>query len=152
MTLHTLKEKLYTHCQQSLESQILQAKKSLQDIRESAQQDIKSSMGDKYETGPALLQQEKDKINAQLAQVNTMKEVLNKIDIEITHTEARLGSLLETNTGYFFLSIGLGKVVLEDKIYFCISLASPLGQALKGNTSGAVIQFRTQSIEIKSIV
>lgn len=151
MTLYQLKKQIHSLCLHHLATKLEEGKHHLRQLKEAAHQDTKSSMGDKYETGPALLQQEKDKINAQLMQVSKMQEVLHRIDPEKQPQNVSLGSLIETNTGYYFISVGIGKITYKEYTCFCISLASPLGQALVGHQAGDNIPFRNQSIHIKSL-
>ncbi len=149
--LQQLKTQIHSLCLDTLQAKLQEAKDSLKELKEAAQQDTKSSMGDKYETGPALIQQEKDKINTQITEIIKMQEVMHRIDSKYKNPKIRLGSLIEANTGYYYLSIGLGKISWEAVTCFCISPASPLGQALIGHLSGDDVLFRNQIIKIKSV-
>lgn len=59
--------------------------------------ETKSSAGDKYETGHVMLKLEMEKASRQLASINQMKAVLQKIRLENTADTICLGSLIVTN-------------------------------------------------------
>jgi hypothetical protein len=62
------------------------------------------------------------------------------------------GSLIKTNHGYLFLSIGLGKIIIEETTITALSIQSPLGTQLIGlkiQQSAAInnVQYIIQNIE-----
>lgn len=132
-------------------SRIEEAKKEIASINNSKTNETKSSAGDKYETGMAMLQIEEQKANIQLAKANDLKKALSLIDPSETHEEVQLGSWVETSNGNYFLSIGLGKLIIEEKEVFVLSITSPLGLHLKGKKSGDIVDFRANKISIKAV-
>ena len=88
----------------------------------------------------------------QLSKVLHLKSVLSQIDLEKKHESIAFGSLVITNQGKYFIAIGVGKVKLEDEIYFVISPDSPVGKLLIGKQSGEQVAFRNQRIEITEIL
>jgi hypothetical protein len=62
-----------------------------------------------------------------------------------------LGSLVNTNTGNYYLSISLGKLTLHAKDYFLISAVTPIGKLLIGKSIGDSVSFNGKSIEILGI-
>lgn len=125
--------------------------KRLADLQESKSNETKSSAGDKFETGRAMMQIEEEKLGVQLIRINTNLADLHRIDIEKSYVSATLGSLITTNVGQYFLSVGLGKVKHEGKNVYCISLDSPIGQLLKNKVVGEEIEFNTTKQQILSI-
>lgn len=120
-------------------------------LKESRDNESKSSAGDKYETGRAMAQIELDKLQQQLQhQINLRAEVA-KIQPDLLNESISFGSLVSTNTGLYFLSVGLGKLQLNDQEIYVISLASPVGKALKGAKAGDSIPYNGQNIQILSI-
>jgi len=61
------------------------------------------------------------------------------------------GSLVTTDQGRYFIAIGLGAVEMEGETCYAISLASPIGQALKDKGVGDVIEFSGKRITIDAI-
>ncbi len=77
---------------------------------------------------------------------------LLKIKPEVETEKVGFGSLVETSNGIYFISIGMGKVMLDDTSFYAISLASPLGQALKGAQTGDTLTFNGDNIQIISVI
>lgn len=121
-------------------------------LRESRDNESKSSAGDKYETGRAMAQIELDKLQQQLQNQMELQAELLKIKPEVETEKVGFGSLVETSNGIYFISIGMGKVMLDDTSFYAISLASPLGQALKGAQKGDTLTFNRDNIQIISVI
>ena len=127
---------------------ISNAVKSLTDSRDA---DTKSSAGDKHETSRAKIQTEIDQLSIQLINAQRQKNNLSIIDTSQLHSIAGVGSLVETNNGYFFISTGWGRIQIQDENYFVISIESPIGRLLKNKKEGDSIQFRNIAYDILSV-
>ena len=57
----------------------------------------------------------------------------------------------ETNHGYFFISIGFGKSIIENKKIFAISIISPIGMAMEDKLLSQRFYFRNSTYSIHSI-
>lgn len=101
-----------------------------------AQNDAKSSAGDKHETALSMMQLEQEKLNVKLAEYLAQKALLEKINPELTSERIALGSLVQANGMWLFLSAALPKITVDEKSVIAVSLQSPLGQALLGQTVG----------------
>ncbi|MBI9041083.1 GreA/GreB family elongation factor [Lutibacter sp.] len=108
--------------------------------------ETKSSAGDKHETGRAMLQLEMEKASQQLAIVNQMKETLQRLTIEYSSKNVRLGSLVKTTKGTYFLAVSVGQVLIDKETYFVVSTESPIGKQLLGKKIGEVITFNEAQI------
>ena len=84
------------------------------DLNSDLSSDHKSSAGDKHETGRAMTQLEQEKLAGQLSQLEQQKETLSKIAIS-SPKKIQFGSLVSTSNGTFFMSIGLGKIEVNNK-------------------------------------
>ena len=102
----------------------------MQEVQNAANNETKSSAGDKHETGRAMAQLETEKISNQLNQTLKLEQVLQQTNPEQEHRIIGLGSLVTTNNGIFYLSASLGKIELGNKTYFVISTLSPIGKLL----------------------
>lgn len=127
------------------------AKKAIEEAIESRDEETKSSIGDKYETGRAMVELEMDKLQEQLDLTLKLKKNLSYVKVDAVSSQAEYGSIVVTNQGTYFIAIGLGVVEVENKKIFCISLASPIGQAIQDKKAGDKIEFQNKIIEIKSI-
>ena len=119
--------------------------------QEGLQSETKSSAGDKHETGRAMLQLEMEKAALQLESVNRMKETLDKINFRSTSAISKLGSLVITSSGNYFLAISLGKIEMDNDVYYAVSLSSPIGKNLFGTKQGDEINFNGRQIKILNI-
>lgn len=148
---HQIKQILYDTCKADIAKRLETIQSSLSSIAESKSGDTKSSAGDKFETSVAMMHLEEDKLKRQLHEANLVFETLHGIDIARVAKTARLGSLVTTNKGEYFLAIGLGKVTVKDKVYYCVSMTSPIGAQLVGKAVNDVIVFNGLAIIIEAI-
>jgi hypothetical protein len=146
-----LKENLLNHCVYTIDQRYEKVKKAISDIEESLLEESKSSAGDKHETGRAMLQIDREHAGKQLREIEQLKAILPKIDHQKKSAYARLGSLVYTSQGAYFLSLSIGAVVVGKTTYMCISISSPIGQQLLGKTKGDVFTFQQKEVLIKSI-
>ena len=100
-----------------------------------ANNETKSSMGDKYETSREMVQQE---INNLQVQLNENLKALNSLKLINTnqHSVIGLGSLVETEKGFFYIAVSLGEIRFQEKKIFVISIESPLAKAMHGKSKG----------------
>ncbi|GAB5417731.1 MAG: hypothetical protein Crog4KO_25200 [Crocinitomicaceae bacterium] len=110
-------------------------------LQESLLSQTKSSAGDKHETGRAMAQLEQEKLSRQLIETRKTAEGLRKIDPAQPLDAIGFGSLVKTDRGYFFLSVGIGQVVVDNTTVFCITAGSPLGQKLLGKVENDRIEM-----------
>ncbi len=144
-----LKQELLTYCHQWVDERINTSKQAIDSVQASANEETKSSAGDKYETGRAMAQLEIEKNTSQLAEAQRMKQLLNQISANASKKKIVLGSTVKTSIGNFFLSISSGKVTTrEGTEYICVSTASPLGAKLVGLQAGDKTIFNHQQIDI----
>lgn len=128
----SIKQQLYSHCLTYVEQRIAAAQEAIAIAQQSANEETKSSAGDKYETGRAMAQLEIEKNSQQLAESLQLKQALEKIDVDQKTDTVRVGSLIRTNLGSFYLAISAGQFTIGQELYFVISPASPIGQKLMG--------------------
>jgi transcription elongation GreA/GreB family factor len=149
--MEKIKQQLYELCQDYIQKRIQAAQHAIEAAQESANSETKSSSGDKYETGRAMMQLEIEKNAAQLAESHKLKQAMDHIQIQNTSSSVQPGSLVVTDRETFFIAISLGKVIMENKSYLVISAGSPLGQKLSGLRSGDQIAFRDRTYVIQKI-
>lgn len=112
--------------------------------------DTKSSMGDKYETGREMLQQEINNLQIQLNEILKQQDFLKTILLK-TSDKAEKGALVETDKGLFFISVSLGEIVFENKKIFAISPDAPLAKEMLGKIEGEVFTINNINQTIKNI-
>ena len=147
-----LKRNICAHILELLNEKAETAREEISSAKEARDNETKTSVGDKYETGREMMQMEIDKSQMQLSKILDQIKDISNVDLSKSYTKIAYGSLVETNAGNYFISVGFGKITLGETEYYAISLASPIGNALKDKETGAVIQFQGREIAIKTIV
>lgn len=146
-----VKKQLYQTCMAMVEERIAAIQQRLMAIEESRESETKSSVGDKYETGRAMLQQESENLGRQLQEALTTRGALERIPVSNPTDRVVAGSLVLTSQGAYFVAIGLGKVRLGSKQYYCISPQSPVGQLLIGKQPGEVVTLNGTPIRLEVV-
>src|SRR5476651_955126 len=131
-----LKEALYNQCLDYVQKRMDAAEQGIKEAQQASKDDTKSSAGDKYETGRAMMQQETDRNMSQLNEANKLKVALNTISTIGLSVIAEAGSIVITDNGNFYIAISTGTLVVNGNTYFAISPASPIGLKLKGQKAG----------------
>ena len=149
--MKTIKQALYDACRQHIEERVTEIRRKLAAIEEAQNNETKSSAGDKYETGRAMMQIEAQNARIQLAQALETQVKLFIIKAYKKCTRAETGSLVVTDKGSYFIAIGIGKMKVEGNTYFCISPNAPIGRQLIGKTTGEAFTFNGNVIAIKEI-
>lgn len=147
----SLKQNILEACAQLLDQKIDALNHSLQQVTESADNETKSTAGDKYETARAMMQMEQEKLGRQLKEISEQRSQLQKIDISLTHLTVAKGSLVLTDKGYLFISVGIGKVHADGETVIAISPLSPLGKKLIGLKPDDRIELNGTAYTIKSL-
>ena len=139
---------VYDALSMELDSRTNVLQRSMDDLSSILEDETKSSAGDKHETSRAITHREQEKLSGQLSQLIKLKNALSRIDPLDKHDSIRFGSLVETNQGCFFFSIGIGTISVANNTVFCITSTTPLGQVILGKAKGDTVAFRNDSIEI----
>ncbi|TYP77031.1 3-oxoacyl-ACP synthase [Aquimarina intermedia] len=151
MEATNIKEELLLHCQNYVNSRRKRLTFQITDIQMALESETKSSAGDKHETGRAMLHIEREKLGVQLAEVQKLDLILLKISLTPASL-IKLGSLVYTDKGLYFLSISVGKVDTKGISCFAIAANSPIGKLLIGKKNNDTIQFNGNTIVIENIL
>lgn len=117
----------------------------------SANEEGKSSAGDKYETGRAMAQLEIEKGSGQLAEATKLKQTLERVPVKAGSLVVQSGSLVYTNQANYFIAIAAGQFVVEGVTWYVISPVSPIGASLKGLSAGDTFRFNQKEILIEKV-
>lgn len=138
----TFKQKIHSYYLEVVNHKIARLHLLLQELRESASGETKSTAGDKHETGLAMIQIEQANVQGQLKEINDQKTLLMTINPSITSNIVSTGSVILTNRGYLFISAALGKATVDGKSVIALSQHSPLGKLLMGLSKGERITMK----------
>ena len=148
----SIKQTLHALCLVYIEERIKVANQAIQFAQASANEETKSSAGDKYETGRAMAQLEIEKNSMQLADAQKLKQLQLQLDpTKITDT-IQAGSLAITNQGRFYISIPAGQFTIEGETYFAVSPSSPIAQKLLGLKKGDQFSFNNKEFAVLQVL
>ncbi len=133
-----------------LDRRIETAERAARAAQDAANQEEKSSAGDKYETGRAMAQNDRDMYAAQQAQAFDDKRSLLAVPPGDYET-VRPGALVETTIGWFFVTVSVGIIESNGVRVMVASPKSPAGQALAGKKAGESVTFNGKSLTVISI-
>lgn len=145
------KQKVLFQALEKINSKIKELEFIADEVKSSLLSDTKSSAGDKHETARAMVQLEQEKLNKQLGEFLQMKSTLNQINPTIRHNQVGMGSLIHTSLGWYFLSVGLGQISVEETIIFALNPQAPLGKLLIGKRVGEEVFFNGNILEILEV-
>ncbi|WP_326982645.1 hypothetical protein VUJ46_21180 [Chryseobacterium sp. MYb264] len=112
--------------------------------------DTKSSMGDKYETGREMLQQEINNLQRQLNETLNQQSIVQKISSEPCD-KVQTGALVKTDKGLFYISISMGEIILDKHKIMTVSIESPLVKAMFGKKMGDTFTINTIHQKVECI-
>ncbi|SFC26605.1 hypothetical protein SAMN05421747_10779 [Parapedobacter composti] len=148
---NTIKVSLLEACETYVGQRMENALQAMASASAAAADDTKSSAGDKFETTREMMQQELNRHQQLLADARRMAQVLAGLDVRAHHGPAKLGSLVETNHGLFFLAVNVGQLIIGGKTYRVISPVSPLGQRFIGSKAGDELVFNGMNYRIVNV-
>lgn len=152
MAKQTVKQTLYDLCTTFVDERITMYQKAMKDAQEAANNEEKSSAGDKYETTRAMMQIEKDKNAKQLEETIKLKKALSQINPNASSDTIALGSLVLTDKGNFYLSISVGKIKTDGIEYIAIAPTSPLGATFINKKVSDTASFNGQTYQITAVL
>jgi transcription elongation GreA/GreB family factor len=145
------KTKIKLHCLYLLEQKKVSLLDSIKRVTEAANNETKSSAGDKHETSRAHMQLEQEKLSKQLNELNEQIEELSKINIDIIQNNIGKGSLVKTQSAYIFIATGIGKIQIDQETVYVISRESPLGKKIIGLNPGDKTALNETEYVIESV-
>jgi len=134
-----------------LNNQIEVIQNQISSLSEDAQNDAKSSAGDKHETGLAMMHLEQEKLNVKLIELFDMQQIALKLSESKTVEKVVLGSIVKTNKAVFYLSVPIQQVNYKNVQIFCVSVHAPLIQHLLNKEVGAEVTFNNITHKILEI-
>lgn len=147
-----MKKELYESCLDLVEQRIVNARQAMNAAQEAANAEEKSSAGDKYETGRAMAQLERDKAAHQLNEAMILKNTLSSVKLNLSTLCVSVGSLVTTDFNHFFIAISLGKVSVAENDFFVIAPSTPIGRMIMGLRVGNQFTFNSQVHTIREIL
>lgn len=152
MVNHEFKLRLHAYCIALLEQRIAGNKLAMEDAQQSANSEEKSSAGDKYETGRAMSQIQRDMSAKQMKTAMDELAELKKINTDQTYSKAIKGALIKTSSSLIYMAAGLGMIEFESEKVAIISLTSPLATELAGKIAGSTFAIAGKQQQVITII
>ena len=146
-----IKQQIHAHYIDTINSKILMLQQTLADLKESGCNETKSTAGDKHETALAMLQIQQANTRAQLHDAQEQQAALVTINIDVFTKKVLPGSYVKTNKGNFYISVALGKLIIDGETVTAISPQSPLGAKLMGCCVHDTVTINTHTYLVESI-
>ena len=144
-----IKQALYNKVQEAQREIILHAGKAMENLDQDASEYEQED--DLYDPTKAEMRKQKDLIAEQYEKAVKEDEVLQRMDPSRISEKAEFGAVVVTNKYNMFISIGIGKVTLDDTIYYAVSTSVPVYEKIKGLKKGDAFAFNNQSFTIKDV-
>lgn len=148
----TFKQKIHQYYLQQVQDKIDVFRDMIAALTEDSKNDAKGSAGDKHETALSMMHIEQEKLNYKLKEALEQKAVLDKIDATSVLNKIALGSLVQANGIYLYVSLALTKISIEGTNVIALSPQSPLGNKLLGNEVGFTFEINTTKYTIEEIL
>jgi len=132
----------------ALEAVVAECDRELAHLDEAAAGETKSSAGDKYETAREMISQARRLQLERRDKAARGLEWLSRLEPMRPYQAAAVGCLIETGKTAYLLGILTESVTVEGVAVQGLTLASPLGQALKGTRVGDRVAWRGESLDI----
>ena len=152
MTNHIeIKKSLLSQCADLINDKIKVLEKMTDDIQSDANNETKSSAGDKYETGRAMMQQERDKYEGQLDKARLTRAHLHRIKPDVTIGVVSFGAVVKTQLANYFIAISAGRMQVDGDKFYVISPQAPLAKSIIGKQSGDSFEFNDRQVKILEV-
>jgi transcription elongation GreA/GreB family factor len=146
------KQELFDYCRSYVTERIERIRTEISTSQTSANEETKSSAGDKHETARAMAQLEVEMNAKQLAEAEKLMVVLNKIHPSQPANVVCPGALVKTTVGLFYMAVSIGKVAVGKSDVFIISVDSPIGKQLYGKQKDDTVVFQGNTQKILEVL
>jgi transcription elongation GreA/GreB family factor len=131
-----VKKRLYEHCRQLAENRVASLSDEIGSVRLSVESEGKSTVGDKHETGRAMMHLEQEKLHQQLKEAQQLLTEIESTNPEMECERIQKGAFVETDKAKFYVIVGLGRVNFEGLDVFVVSHHSPIAKQMLGLQHG----------------
>lgn len=145
------KKRIIDVCTHQLLGQLEVVRSQQSDLKNSLESESKSTAGDKHDTGRAMIHLEMEKLGKQEQNLQKLLTLCRKIPNK-KQDKIGLGSLVTTDKKIFFMGIPLGKIMVQNKELYCLSLASPLGKEFFGKKKNNRVEFQNNIYQIQEVL
>lgn len=145
------KKHLSAACEAYVEAKLQTVQRAIDDLEAALKLETKCSMGDKYETGRAMLHLEFEKLAGQYEEFKKLRKTVSIIPTGGTDKTVGFGSAVKTSLGNYFISIPAGQLTVNEEKFYAVGANAPIAQILFQKTAGDRVTFNGRDILIEEI-
>jgi transcription elongation GreA/GreB family factor len=145
------KMKLKERCMRLIQDRMDSLRIAMNLAQDAANEETKSSAGDKYETSRAMGQLEKDMYARQLAETGKEMASLMSVDCSLIYTSISQGSFVRCENICYFILAGIGKIDFNGELVYVISPNAPVSKSLLGKLKDDFVIINKDKHQIKEI-
>ena len=145
------KQKIKLRCEEIIQQRISTSSQAMVQAQESANSDEKSSAGDKHETGRAMGQIDSEMNAKQLNEAQKDLTFIQTISADSIHQKTGTGAIVVCEDFIFFIALGLGNTIVDEKKIILLSPGAPVAKLLSGKIIGECFMMNGKSIFIRDI-
>ncbi len=124
---------------------------AMSEAQNAANDEGRSSVGDKYQTGRAMAHIDRDIHARQLDTAQKELAFIQNVDVRILSNKIELGAYAVTSEGNYFFLTGLGAIEINQEKIFYLSVNSPIGKLLSGKSAGDHVNFNGRELAILDV-
>lgn len=152
LNIAPMKEQLTQIVTQLIAERMNAAQTAMQAAQESANSETKSSAGDKYETGRAMGQLDRNMYAQQYEQARQEMAIINQLSEKVVSDKIVVpGALVKTTNGLFWIAVSVGKIEVNAQSVMVVSAQAPVGKMLINKKVGDWIEWAGKKNQIQEI-
>jgi hypothetical protein len=138
------KQRFIDHCHAILNDRVAMLEEAVKDAQDSANNEDKSSAGDKHETARTLSQNARDLNASVLAEALRERDMLLGVKDAECAAFVKNGAIVLTSSFNTFICVNLGKVDFEGLLIMSISPSAPIAQQMLKLKKGDKFNFNNR--------
>lgn len=146
-----IKKQLHAKCMEYVNKRIITVREAMKAIKEAVDEETKSVVGDKYETGRAMLQLEMESYSSQLTEARKLYDQMEQISTKSICRTVQSGCLVLTSQGNYYFAVSAGKITIDGNDFFAVAPTSPIGNALLDRKEGEEAELNGRRFVISKI-
>ncbi len=146
-----LKRNLKQLCLERLNEKITAFQNIITDLSLDAQNDAKSSAGDKHETSLSMMHLEQENLSKKINENIALRDVILRVDETKISNKVEFGSVVKLNSVNLFLSAALPKITYQDESILAISMDAPIAKELIGKELNDTFVFNNCEFTVNSL-
>lgn len=134
-----------------INEKVEEATKAMERAQEAANDEGKSSMGDKYEISKVMGQIDSDRAGLQLFEGKKQLLQLNLVNIETVYSDVQPGAFIVCDEANYFIATSIGGKIVDGEKINIVSAAAPIALMLMHKKAGNTIVFNGKTIGLVDV-